>query len=334
MKYNEAIDIILDGGVTYRKSNPKAQHRFLDVTGLFVIFDNLDGNDWDWERVEFHKEDFIATDWIVEKDGVVYEEPPRICCLCKEKIECVARQHSIGRDGTPYDFMHSKCAIKLEHKQDETAELEVSNDERDHVIGLLSKRYGELEEFRRSIVNEDWLEKKMLCFMRKQGVHGVLIPESFKEILGTCCNLACQFCFPEEEESTLPTEEGGVPWLSAEEMAKAIKEEHEKFKAENYVEINNQIIPKSEFNERCHPELFKRSGTIDGRNDHIEQPREKVTVEELFLFIRGFAQDYRVAANTGAAMDGGLYEFIMGHSKSYSALKKKLEYLVSLQEHK
>lgn len=83
MKYNEAIDMILDGGEVYRNSVPEYKY-FFDQSDSFLYqsVDGLEGN----PICRFDKGDFKGNDWIVEKDGVVYEEYCTFCPDCKEAM--------------------------------------------------------------------------------------------------------------------------------------------------------------------------------------------------------------------------------------------------------
>ncbi len=71
MKYNEAIDMILDGGEAYDELYPNEKVKFDKNTDILIMID---------EEGEIHdhfcydKKDFTEKNWIVEKDGVVYEK--------------------------------------------------------------------------------------------------------------------------------------------------------------------------------------------------------------------------------------------------------------------
>lgn len=165
MKYNEAIDMILDGGVA-RKLRDASKIRFSDSilvnakTGdPFVCYDF----------------DITSTEWIVEKDGVVYSE-------YKEK-EMPLNEKYQG----PIHLNCPNCAEPL---------MELSQK-----------------------IDEDWLEKKMLCVMQKIILAADSLTDealSFDEItrvrpedLGDlenmdCGHEYCPFCFPKEKEEKKP----------------------------------------------------------------------------------------------------------------------------------
>ena len=143
MKYREAIDMILDGGETYRKSRPEYKQKFMWWSNLCGHYlSKLSGALWSYGFI-IDKEDFTATDWIVEKDGVVYEEYQ------------MPTKTLVGAD--PVE-LNTACQIQID---------------------------------------EDWLEKKMLCFMRR---HFLLEPNAL-QFCKSCRDKDCPFCFPADKDA-------------------------------------------------------------------------------------------------------------------------------------
>lgn len=233
MKYNEAIDMILDGGLAHQKSWRE--------NGRDAIGFDIDG----WlKRIpafidKWHKEDFTATDWIVEKDGVVYEEYP-----LRNKLNNIVSSIDKNKIYLPdLDEIH----------------LPIIADE----------------------VNEEWLEKKMLCFMNKHIYLVAGYPIKLKD--RKCSDYECPFCFPEEKLVT-----------NDEDSTEAIKALSEGLKA---------------------------------RSIDKEETPEKVTAYEHIIAEIDYLRD--CAYQRGAC---NMYYMPDAEHEKLSELRKKLEYLVSLQE--
>jgi len=119
MKYTEAIEMILDGGMFYDSDK---QYGY-----SFVFDDCMDGNmfkmkdidvDGNWREPSLVPEDFITNDWIVEKNGVIYEEyTPSIKLGFADKINI---------DVTLPDTIDSASAIKFEFNKPATVTFHCS----------------------------------------------------------------------------------------------------------------------------------------------------------------------------------------------------------------
>lgn len=184
MKYNEAIDMILDGGM--------AKCKGWENKSFYILFGSSGGL-IDNIGVQFylHKEDVTRTDWIVEKDGVVYEEyHPFVskkdwfktfsedvsCPLCHSKDLIKFRL----KDVRPDWYTCTKCQWQ----------------------GIFVDQHPIIADE----VNEEWLEKKVRCIFRRTGL---IKEDRYVERRGTCCNADCQFCFPEGHYARIPSQPAG-----------------------------------------------------------------------------------------------------------------------------
>mgnify|MGYP001563053495 CR=1 FL=1 len=113
MKYNEAIDMILDGGVADSKSD--------SVNRLYFGENILYGGQYD--GLHLTKADTTILDWVVKKDGVVYEEYCTIDESHKEHVSILkgalkAADEAISEQPAPIqideDWLEKKicCVIK------------------------------------------------------------------------------------------------------------------------------------------------------------------------------------------------------------------------------
>lgn len=277
MKYNEAIDMILDGGRAY---DPDKDYEYTFIFDENILCGFLQMRDYDdvsdsWRNPLFTASNFTETDWIVEKDGVVYEEKPNGTREALAEKNRKALMEIIGSleagEIYPEDLgLHNKKRfMKLyeswQSKQDKPAQLEESieptNDERDHAISMLSKRYGELEEFRRKIEG-DWLERKMLCFTRRflsteiepKYTDRLVAPDA-DDMLDVnceqqgchlCCteNRGCDVCFPQEQPKEEPS--GKVTVEDMEWMLEKYIEERDGLREAVSNLENNETIRRKE----------------------------------------------------------------------------------------
>lgn len=297
MKYNEAIDMILDGGMAKcrRWINPHYFIKFSDSGHLAKTCSCSQCGDVNFM---FSKID-INGDWIVEKDGVIYAEYPGRAILREmivggwkrnipdrfikvtlyappvelfkipmtqsgyKKLDTLLESGNLLIDerGTPLERVRGVKMLKSRtHEQDEPAELEEGGEP----WGIMTT-----EEMREALesqfppkpiiadkVNEDWLEKKMLCVIRRE--HFARFNHTTTSFPTAKCNYPkCPFCFPEPKPDHIP-------------------------------DVSNMV----------------------------DEPREKVTVQELIKEIEFFANSDRRDRE---------WERIR-------SLRSKLEYLVSLQE--
>lgn len=81
-------------------------------------------------------------------------------------------------------------------------------------------------------VNEDWLEKKVFCLIKKHSSE-VWKP---KEVLGTCCNADCPFCFPEEKPKAEPRDKVTVEERIA-DVGKTIDAPHKKITFDDMMKL-------------------------------------------------------------------------------------------------
>lgn len=184
MKYNEAIDMILDGGRAYSEFRPDYKYFFDQCSGCLYSYNVNDickeCHCQECSSKVMHEHclceeclhkyslnldciDVKLTDWIVEKDGVVYEKKPN------SKVHIVKYR-------VPEGFVEEIARRRLEDK--------IIADE----------------------VNEDWLEKKMLCVIRRElksrlNHTTVSFPEA------KCHYPKCHFCFPQAHQKPDHTEE-------------------------------------------------------------------------------------------------------------------------------
>lgn len=233
MKCNEAFDMIFNGGeaVLPSREYSKDYRLHFNEDGVLCV-----------PRVEhtksapvLHKADLKRDDWIVEKDGVVYEECPnkRVDDLTKVIPEYSDACSRINEQGKP-------------------------------IMPIIADQ-----------VNEDWLEKKMLCFMKRVYIAGgiercdkkvdgsiteVITPDLEDVLIFNCENEDCHFCCSEESEC-----------------------------------------------EVCFPDVSKE----DKAQGAIDQPRKKVTVkhmDDLLQKIRGIA--YKRGALRQAWLDADEMDYV------------------------
>lgn len=336
MKYNEAIDMILDGGEAYRKGDPIFRFSF-QKSGDFMLrsINNKERS----TVICFERKDIIENDWIVEKDGVVYEEYP------------IGKMRFIEQR-VPLDTIKKYLFIKdRTGTQDEPAEL---------------------EEPKQVCIDEDWLEKKMLCFMRR---HFLLQPNAL-QFCKICRDKDCPFCYKKESNEyyicshgTEPCEEcaqkAGLttkadtvkrPWQENKkfyEQVRSMRGEEDKPKQIcTCTQANGHTIACHHCVKRYIDEGVEPKGkTPDGQQilytracNHVEgiggiekcpictpikeQPREKVTEEELADLINTFVS-LHIAASLETKPP---YKARTQAHDIFLQLKQKLTYLISLQE--
>lgn len=348
MKYNEAIDMIRNGGratnskegkwwIWFAKSYIKTSWptRAGEPGDLMVGIDEQICNVFTFNNKYLHDDN-----WIVEKDGVVYEEHPGRAEMITggwkrnipdgfikvtlyapsvelfkipitqsgyKKLDTLLESGDLLIDerGTPLERVRGVKILKSRlHEQDLPAELEEGGEpwmSSEEIREALEAQFPP-KPIIADEVNKDWLEKKMLCFMNKYlYIHSGMNLETKQ---GECSNRACPFCFPQakpKEDLIKKTIRDMQPVPTAEEASeKAVK---------NVLEEANKIL---------------------------EQPREKVTVEDIMILIDMlFLQ--RQAASLDLMLALGLSEperrFRMNDCRvTYDAIKQKLECLVSLQE--
>lgn len=423
MKYNEAIDMILDGGRAQPVNSPRWTNRavWIDLNNDGIIRD-----------FTLSKEDVLAG-WIVEKDGVVYEDSR---CACpwpntEDKIKCTALCLKCGyprevfppavadtyakeiiadgwrRDipddfikvttyvpskdlykipitefgykkldallaegdlflsdiGTPFERVRSAKLLKSRaNDQDEPAELEEGGEPWEKIkMPIIADE-----------VDEDWLEKKMLCFMRR---HFLLQPNAL-QFCKICRDKDCPFCYKKESNEyyicshgTEPCEEcaqkAGLttkadtvkrPWQENKkfyEQVRSMRGEEDKPKQIcTCTQANGHTIACHHCVKRYIDEGVEPKGkTPDGQQilytracNHVEgiggiekcpictpikeQPREKVTEEELADLINTFVS-LHIAASLETKPP---YKARTQAHDIFLQLKQKLTYLISLQE--
>ena len=313
MKYNEAIDMILDGGEAYKKSDDNYHYSFIFHIGKgrkILLMKDV-GISGEWDSPVFTQEDFTETDWIVEKDGLVYEEAP---------------------NGTPPIV----CIASRLHEHDEPAELNGSSPIDDvyksykELHDIINKKGHEFvknyaEEQERKAwkeikleciadkVNEDLLEKKMLCFvlrMQLPGNPGVK-QSNYKNESGTCCQADCPFCFPEEKpkEICACTQIGGERIMCAHCVKRYIEKSCEADELANSWEL--------------HPE-------DKGADFEMQEVKcEKVTVIELLELVNKLSSG---DLNPNRELNMYRHRHIINKRREIlDIFEQKLEYLVSLQ---
>lgn len=215
MKYNEAIDMILDGGEAYRKDTGYVI--FFSEYGLLSTNYSPDNDEIDTaEEAMLDKEDFTETDWVVEKDGVVYEEKPNGTTPLDDVYESYKELHDIiNKRGQEFVNNFVKTAEETKMPLNEKYQEIYLNCPYCHSKDLMKIKRSDIEPnwyaccscqwqgifipahpIIADEVNEDWLEKKMLCFMRR---HFLLKPNALT-YCKSCRDKDCQFCFPENQE--------------------------------------------------------------------------------------------------------------------------------------
>lgn len=318
MKYNEAIDMILDGGRAQPVNSPRWTNRavWIDLNNDGIIRD-----------FTLSKEDVLAG-WIVEKDGVVYEEYPGKV-ISREIIADGWRRDIPDGFIKVTSYLSSKDLYKIpmtEFGYKKLDSLLAEGDlflddigtpcERVRSAKLIKSRANEqdepaeLEEPKQVCIDEDWLEKKMLCFLsrhvRTNPIHNLAMHYCEQEYCGIS---KCPFCFyeyPKESKS---------PWQD-----------------ENLVDKMSECIQ-----ENC---IVKpKPDHIPDASNMVDEPRKKVTVEDILYLINGvvgaeiadtmalFCPNYDEETRT--KMRKGSAEALYSWG---GKLKRKLEYLVSLQD--
>lgn len=353
MKYNDAIDMILDGGKAYTRQTPVYKYMF-NKYGL--LCQSLDDDNY-VAKCAFDKEDFTDNDWIVEKDGVVYEEYPGMVISREmivdawkrnipdgfvkvtlysppvelrkipmtesgyKKLDALLESGDLLIDerGTPLERVREVKILKSRtNKQDEPAELEEGGE-----------HWMSTEEIREALeaqfppkpiiadeVNENWLEKKMLCFMNKHlYIHSGMNLE-IKQ--GQCSNRACPFCFPQEQHN--PDHIVDAQFLE-DHVGKMPENGHSGVVREKVAVETCSVCGESEKLKKCRYKIAgivfcedckRNSPEIDSQ---MSEPHKKITVDEMMKLI----QDY-------------CYDFYQDFDSENYLLNKNLTYLVSLQE--
>jgi len=182
MKYYEAIDMILDGGIAYMKSrSPVLQLRFTFIDERLKYRDN-DSDRWSDATLTAYI--IGKEDWIVEKDGVVYDK-------LEYTLECPSC-------GDPNNITHrcEKCrdlylATRIYRAQDPAKTL---------YEACKNAPWPDEPQSVAIAIDEDWLEKKMGCFLgrhvRTNPMNNLAMHYCEQKDCGTA---ACPFCFPEEK---------------------------------------------------------------------------------------------------------------------------------------
>jgi len=190
MKCNEAFDMIFNGGEAVLPSREylKDYRLHFNEDGVLCV-----------PRVEhtksapvLHKADLKRDDWIVEKDGVVYERYPdakkALCFICGEPVDNGDSEWSciINDKGDSYRYKHNKCAAYIKDRigtEDPPAELENNNQK--------------CEEIKMQIqIDEEWLEKKVRCIIAKEQRQHIYV--SYDD--SKCGLKDCPFCFPDSSK--------------------------------------------------------------------------------------------------------------------------------------
>lgn len=291
MKYNEAIDMILDGGEAYTASISYYKYFFKDAR----LHSKFDGDTSD--RCEFITDYFTENDWIVEKDGVVYKE--------------YVNEEERKEQGI--------CAICLKtHKRFACAQNKL--EELKEIGKRLTAGHGiEFAPSSMFSIDEDWLEAKMLCFMKRLGVATIykqdyeedeiddLSCNTIENIARQCSDDNCQFCFSSDH----------IP--DAGNMVENDRPEHKQ--KETILLADKAILYTCTHGtypcEECY-EKYKKE-------NHSEQPREKVTIECIVDIVKYLCEE----ANALLYSDDVFH--LIKFRTPYEDLVKKLEYLVSLQ---
>lgn len=247
MKYYEAIDMILDGGEAYMKSrSPRLQLRFRFDDGFLMCTDNESSGEW----VQATLNDYMVKkeDWVVEKDGVVYEEKPNGTVFIKSRI----------------------------HEKDEPAELEEGGEPWEEIKMPGQELKGNepinLEQPRNMQIDEAWLEKKVRCILRRdqrKNHGGWGKPESIK------CGLNdCEFCFPQEQPK-----EPKSPWKDE----NLIDKMNECIQENCTVKPKPGHIPDT--SKKVDEQFIEDHLGKMPENDHSEDVRERVAVDNIISLV-------------------------------------------------
>ncbi len=288
------------------------------------------------KKIEIVRSAFlIKQDWIVEKDGVVYEEhhpfvdKKDLFKTYKENIICpwCGGNQMIKLGDTPKHAcvcvtcgkMSTICIASRIHEQDLPAELEESSGQYEEIKMPLNEKYKidanavfetalheaalRIKRLEQEAIekDEDWLEKKMLCFVRRHAMPGNpgVIQSKYRKVLGKCYDADCPFCFPDAVKSA---------W-----------QENAKF----FTEINNirQNKPCT-----CTQVGSERILCTHCVKRYIEEPREKVTVEDMSFSVSQLESiAYSIGQNKRNTTN-------LDRELLHRSLTETLEYLVSLQE--
>lgn len=332
MKYNEAIDMILDGGEAYPKQFPNHKISFID---WLLCSTPPDGGEY-VKYIIFSETYIRRTDWLVKKDGVVYHELPpvnvskcgspicrdiiRNCYECQRDNEMCPPHNYFRANNKCYDLSECTCEYGVKfikdriHEQDEPAELEESNKLNKELYDACANvPWPENPVLFDGSVDEDWLEKKMLCFLLRYTIQdsrgGLYLSSQSRE--NKCQNPDwCSYCYPKDHISD----------------------------ASNMVEKEK----KCNYDKKQSPYLTTMTpgqALATVLNECFDQPREKVTVEDILYLINGVVG--AEIADTMALFCPNYDEetrikMRKGSSEALDSwgckLKQKLEYLVSLQD--
>ena len=336
MKYNEAIGMILDGGRATNSNEKKWWIWFAQSytktsrpTRCGEAGDLMVGTDEQICNVfTFNKKHVREDNWIVEKDGVVYEEYHPFADK-KERFKTLSEDVSCPQCGgkmliriAPHNtYSCLSCSYKgliyikdRTGTEDEPAELEDNGQKWEKIkMPIIADK-----------VNEDWLEKKMLCFMKRASIAMsfsriddiyYLKPEDIIDSFNCetyechmCCGIGdqdkiCEICFPDASE---------------------------KDKAQGTIVPADKVILYTCIHgtypcEECY-EKYKKE------NKHSRQPREKVTVEDILWLLDRYVDALSIYHNALSAGDEPIVEkhTLMSLNKHY--LMREIKYLVSLQE--
>lgn len=156
MKFHEAIDMILDGGKTYLNKSPYREIYFDETSKILCQGYDDTGH---IEAPYLFKDELRNENWIVEKDGVVYEEYP-----LQDKLNNIVSSIDQNKIYIPdIDEIH---------------------------LPIIADK-----------VDEDWLDKKMLCFIRRQFAGFA----TFSKVAEStrCDSKDCPFCFPEDKSDQI-----------------------------------------------------------------------------------------------------------------------------------
>lgn len=312
MKFHEAIDMILDGGEAYNDFDPSISYYF-HKRGFNLIFSEIQkdvllrNKDYDYGMEATLTAKNIKANWIVEKDGVVYDDPTLLGQLYSSSKALHEAINKCGQDFVKTHAEKQEKEIKMPLNEKYNGEIHVSCPGcKDGLVDL------------RHTVDEDWLEKKMLCFYRKNTFINPMNNTHYSPLIrqDNCRNKDCPFCFPQEQPKSdyIPDPERKVCYACGAVMQKT-----------NTVTL---AVPPRRICvcPECDSEISCKE------NDYSEDAREKVTVEEIMKQVDAYydaLSHYHYVLGSGNNMLITERETLLRLNKHY--LEREIKHLVSLQ---
>jgi len=161
-------------------------------------------------------------------------------------------------------------------------------------------------------IDEEWLEKKMLCFVRRYKIPGNPgVPANkyaAQEDFSKCYNAECPFCFPEDKNKRQYPD-----FIDCERCGMG-------------------MYKTNELKLSCPPQPIYRCPNCDDKEDRIgEDKSEKVTVKEMINLLEIFVRGVSYWEDVYHDVEERRHSLAMA-GEAKKEIIKKLEYLISLQD--